>query len=142
MGVSALVAGTVPLALGQGVAAAGESVDEGSVTFTYNGREVTCTAEAWASVHDDGPTPGSAAVSMTTVTDRPACAANLSLFVSWVDTAGTEHVPNAYAYNTTESVIFSTGGVRDSYTTVHTARFRHCTDPYGGCYLQLRTAPK
>jgi hypothetical protein len=143
VGASALVAGTLPLALGQGVAAAGESVDERSVTFTYQGRTVTCTAEAWSSVHDDGPTPGSAAVSSTTVTNRPACAANLSLFVGWVDTAGTAHHPNAYAYNTTESVIFSTGGVRENYATAHTGTFLHCSNPSPDyCYFELHTAPK
>jgi hypothetical protein len=145
VGGSALVVATLPFALGQGAAAAGESADETSVTFTYQGRTVTCTAEAWSSLDDDGPTPGDYAVSSTTVTDDPACAADLSLFVSWVDTAGTAHHPNAYANNTTGSVVFSTGGVRENYTATHTGQFRHCSGPSPDsdyCYFELHTAPK
>jgi hypothetical protein len=144
VGASALAAGTLPLVFGQGVAAAGESTDEISFSFTYAGRRVTCTAEAWSSLDDDGPAPGVYGLSMTSVTEDPACIADLSLFVSYVDTHGTEHYPNAYAYGTTDSVIYSTGGVRDNYTTVHTGSFRHCNDPGTGqnCYFELRTAPK
>jgi hypothetical protein len=77
------------------------------------------------------------------VTEDPACVANLSLFVSYTDTNGGAHHPNAYAYSTTESVIFSTGGVRENYTATHTGTFKHCNVPESDhCYFELHTAPK
>jgi hypothetical protein len=144
VGASALAAGALPLVLGQGVAVAGQSVDSTSFTFTYAGREVTCSAVAWSSLDDDGPSPGVQGVSITTVTDDPACIADLFLFVDYVDADGREHSPNAYAYGTTDSVIFSTNGVRGNYTVAHTGTFRHCGEPDSTdhCYFELHTAPK
>jgi hypothetical protein len=137
--IGALVAGAVPLVVGQGVAAAAFAEGEQSLTFTYDGGDVICRLYGQSDVVDGD---GSAA-STTNGDIDPRCASHLSVTVRYVDTGGVHRTSGASTASG-DDVGHTVQGVRDSFSATHTVRFVNCenpTDP-SACELSFTTTPK
>ena len=135
----ALSAGALPFVLGQGTASAAFAESERSLTFTYQGQEVTCRLFGQSDVLDGD---GSAA-SSTNADQDPRCAGHLAVSVTYVDTGGVQRTSGATTA-TGSDVSHSVQGVRDSFTATHTVRFVNCEDLIdpSACELSFQTTPK